>query len=422
MGLLRAALRRPPRALKPMKKFFVTAILLSLACVSFAEAIKLKTGLIINGTITGQSEYVLNVKTTYGTITLNQREVEAIMPDLYRVLLKGGGEFVGTITDLDEFNLTLKTDSGAVNIDVNNIASMEVYDYDEAEKQQKYITNKVEKEAQAAAALAEAGDGADQSSLTAAAAQAGSSLSESGGLAFDEDLEKIFPSKPAIVEPNEVIRYHANTAPNLEEQAQAAQEESEDEKRFIDLLAEEKPIEQALRINDKNYFAVHAGALTSGVKINMEDAEHDLSGTNIGIGVAYLRRLTNRLWLGGSVAFGMLPRADIEQQRASGQLYQFDLLSHFYFNPKSLMRVYALGGVGFSSVSINLNAKDSSGKRSTSFSSGGFAGIFGLGLERSIADLNLGLEARGIYATYDDELKESRSLNLLTTLKISWFF
>ena len=90
------------------------------------EAIKLKNGLIINGSIVGQTEYILNVKTSYGTIAINQREVEKIMPDLHRVILKGGGEFIGNIVDMDEFTLSLNTDNGLVNIDVPQISSLEI--------------------------------------------------------------------------------------------------------------------------------------------------------------------------------------------------------------------------------------------------------------------------------------------------------
>ena len=117
------------------------------------EAIKLKSGLIINGSIVGQTEYILNVKTSYGTIAINQREVEKIMPDLHRVILKGGGEFIGNIVDMDEFTLSLNTDNGVVNIDVPQISSMEIYDYNEAEKQKKYIETKHELEEQAAQEL-----------------------------------------------------------------------------------------------------------------------------------------------------------------------------------------------------------------------------------------------------------------------------
>ena len=43
---------------------------------------------------------------------------------------------MGVIVDLDEFNLKLQTDDGIVNIDMPQIANIEVYDYDQAPKTQ----------------------------------------------------------------------------------------------------------------------------------------------------------------------------------------------------------------------------------------------------------------------------------------------
>ena len=131
-----------------MKKFFISLLALTFTIPVFCEAIKLKNGLIVNGSIIDRSEYILKVQTSYGLISLNQREIEKIMPDLHRVFLKGGGEYVGTVIDLDDFNLTLNTDSGLVNIDVAQITSMEIYDYEEAAKQKIYVETKIEQEVQ----------------------------------------------------------------------------------------------------------------------------------------------------------------------------------------------------------------------------------------------------------------------------------
>jgi len=89
-----------------MKKILIFLFFTILTLPVFCEAIKLKNGLIINGSIIDRTEYILKVQTSYGIISLNQREVEKIMPDLHRVLLKGGGEYVGTVVDLDDFNLS----------------------------------------------------------------------------------------------------------------------------------------------------------------------------------------------------------------------------------------------------------------------------------------------------------------------------
>ena len=187
-----------------MKRFLFLILVFSLLpLVSNAEAINLKNGTIINGSILDRGEYILRVQTSYGPISINQGEVEAIMPDLHRVLLKGGGEFVGTVVDLDEFNLTLNTDSGIVNLDVAEISSMEVYDYESAEKQKKYITKKQELE-QAAQQEAQA---AQENGAAASGAAAAGALVSSSGLSFDEDLEKVFPSKPEVIEPKITYKY-----------------------------------------------------------------------------------------------------------------------------------------------------------------------------------------------------------------------
>ena len=53
-----------------------------------AETIKMKDGNLITGSIVSQTEYILNLTTSYGTITLNQKEIEEILPDKHRVVLK----------------------------------------------------------------------------------------------------------------------------------------------------------------------------------------------------------------------------------------------------------------------------------------------------------------------------------------------
>ena len=116
-----------------------------------AESIKLKDGTILSGSILSQTQYTLNLATSYGTVTLNQKEIEQILPDKHRILLKGGTQLVGVILDLDEFNLKLQTDTGVVNIDMPQIANIEVYDYDQGQKQQQqYVEQKIETAAQAA--------------------------------------------------------------------------------------------------------------------------------------------------------------------------------------------------------------------------------------------------------------------------------
>ena len=63
-----------------MKRIFCAVLLLGAISVS-AETIKMKDGNLISGSIVDQTEYTLNLATSYGTITLNQREIEQILPE-----------------------------------------------------------------------------------------------------------------------------------------------------------------------------------------------------------------------------------------------------------------------------------------------------------------------------------------------------
>ncbi|MBQ3933957.1 MAG: hypothetical protein II726_02060, partial [Elusimicrobiaceae bacterium] len=260
-----------------MKKLFIFLFSLLFITPAFCEAIKLKNGLIINGSIVDRSEYILKVQTSYGVISLNQREIEKIMPDLHRVFLKGGGEYVGTVVDLDDFNLTLNTDNGLVNIDVAQITSMEIYDYEEAAKQKKYVENKIEQEAQEKAQE-------EDKKQKATATTMGTS-----GLSFDEDLEKVFPSKP---QETEEIKYIYKTHEDTPEQIKAAEEELAAAEALTPAEQEQKKKEEALsfdqnkkRKDGKNYFALHLGVLNTKLNVDISDLDgpndFKISGTGV---------------------------------------------------------------------------------------------------------------------------------------------
>lgn len=436
MRMQRGLFIRPRCAAKPMKRYLCLFVLLVTAQTAFCETIKLKSGVIINGSITGQTEYVLNVQTSYGPISLNQREVESISPDKHRVLLKGGGEFIGTVTDLDEFNLSLQTDEGIVNIDVSQIASMDVYDYDEGEKQKKYVEKKIELEQ---AATAAASSQTAQSGLSEAeiAAGAGAGLN-AGGLSFDSDLEKVFPSKPVVIEqkPQEITILHDHNEPAqpvFEEDKPQLTEKEKEMQKDEDALT----IDQMKKIKtSKNYFALQGGVLTSNLKIDLSKyggKEESLSGANMAFGAAYMRRFSKYLFWGGEFSFGLLPKgafapSDTLKVETSGQIYNLSLLSNFYVNPDSRYRVYLTGGFGYSSLSLdkNIGYYDAYGKltdvKTEGVSSSNINGIFGAGFEWSIQDINLGIEVRANYSPLKEDLKESSALRVMTTAKLSWFF
>ncbi|MDR0735100.1 MAG: hypothetical protein LBG16_05415, partial [Elusimicrobiota bacterium] len=343
-----------------MKKFILSISLFILLCVGAgAEAIKLKNGMIINGSIVGQTEYVLSVQTSYGTIAINQREVDTIMPDLHRVLMRGGGEFVGTVMDMDEFNLTIKTDGGVINLDVAQIASMEIYDYGEAEKQKKYVEKKIELEQEAMKALPDA----EASPVTAAEVAAGGTLSTSG-LSVDPDLEKAFPSKPAVVEAQQFYNYHLNAF-----QGQEIKESSQATEPAPPAPEEEESTEQDKKKDKaKSYLAVSAGAINTNLKLgnlsdntNAQIQETDIGGTAMAFGVEYRRRLGKHFWTGANLSFGLIPKKyativpDEHEMKITGQIINLDLLLNYYFNPAGKTRFYMLvgGGGGFMSLDKN---------------------------------------------------------------------
>ncbi len=415
-----------------MKKFFIFLFTLTFTIPVFCEAIKLKNGLIVNGSIIDRSEYILKVQTSYGVISLNQREIEKIMPDLHRVFLKGGGEYVGTVVDLDDFNLTLNTDNGLVNIDVAQITSMEIYDYEEAAKQKKYIENKIEQETQEKQE--------EDKKQKAAATTMGTS-----GLSFDEDLEKVFPSKP---EETEETKYIYKTHEDTPEQIKAAAEEKAAAEALTPAEQEQKIKEEALSFDQnkkrkeaKNYFALHLGALNTKLKVDISDLggpqDFEVAGMGVSFGLAYMRKLTNRFWWGGGLGFGMLPKKSTRYDygttqrdtQISGQIYDLNALFNFYFNPQNPVRVYLTGGASVTSLGIDKSYSD---YNTATESWGGaitkdttqtvFGGNIGLGLEWTVQDINIGLETRLKYTPLKKELSNSPKTNVLVTLKTSWFF
>ncbi len=424
-----------------MKKFYIFLLALTLSLPTFCEAIKLKNGLIVNGSVIDRSEYILKVQTSYGIISLNQREIEKIMPDLHRVLLKGGGEYVGTVVDLDDFNLTLNTDNGLINIDVAQISSMEIYDYEDAAKQKKYVENKIEQEEQIKTAEEE------NKNKKVVAGNLGTS-----GLSFDDDLEKVFPSKP---QEEQEIKYIYKTHEDTPEQLKAAAEEQAAREALTDEEKKQKILEEALsfdqdkkRKNSKNYFAVHLGLLRTKLQADVTDLggpdDFEFSGQGVSFGLNYMRKLTDRFWWGGGIAFGMLPKkstryaygnpGEERDVQISGQVYDLNALFNFYLNPKDPMRVYLTGGANFTSVGIDKSYSDYTQSPSdpavwewsapiTEDSNiTAFGANVGVGLEYTIQDINIGLETRLKYTPLKKNLSNSPKTSLLITLKTSWFF
>ncbi len=439
-----------------MKRFFLLIICLTAASVLSAETIKMKDGNLITGSIVSQTEYVLNLTTSYGTITLNQKEIEEILPDKHRVVLKGGSQLIGQIVDLDEFNLRLKTDDGTVvNIDMPQIVSVESYDYDRGENAQKEFVEKTQ-EKQAAAA-------AHQAAVAAGTASAG--VAAAGGLTFDNDIDQVFDTQKATVVNGQVVTPAAaahsaqpatqTTQPMSEEEAflkgvktgavsqqeyaAAAKEELSTKKTEKKPQVEKKTPKLHNEADYKKYFSVQVGAMPLDLKLDNsnrpgfnKDDQYDVGGTSVAVSSKFLWRIKgSRLWLGPELGIGSIPNhtfadksvppsADIPnpEVQTSGQILRAGATAHFYINPQNRFAFYLTGSALYEMMHLNYRGE----RQSERITSNGFAGAVGLGVETWIDDLMLGLEIREVFAKRQQELKESAGANTLIQAQLSWKF
>ncbi len=443
------------------KSVFAVCVLLAAGGLS-AETIKMKTGELISGSILSQTEYTLNLATSYGNITLNQREIEQILPDKHRIILQGGSQLVGVILDLDEFNLKLQTDDGTVvNVDMPQIISIEVYDYDQGEKaQQQFVQQNIEQQ-QAAQAAQEA------------AQQTGSAptVQAAGGLTFDSDINQVFGAQNATVVNGTVVTPAATvsqTAPRLlsdeeafikgvktgeisqQDYAAAAKEE----------LAAKKntPQKQTPKISYKEkdfnkYFAVEAGAMPLDLKIggvvklgdiatlDLGDQTVDAGGTSAVISSKFMWRIKeSNLWIGPMLAFANISNNDYSailspeqtlSASSSGNILTLGAAVNYYLNPASRFSFYLTANASYEMLTLNyrgnITTTSSSGTPQEipfrdALTSNGFSGAVGAGVETWVDDVMLGLEARQVFAPRSGELKESASSNTVIQAKLSWKF
>ena len=446
-----------------MKRFLVFIFLLS-AVTASAETIKMKDGNLISGSIVAQTEYTLNLATSYGTITLNQREIEQILPDKHRVILKGGSQLVGQILDLDEFNLKLKTDDGTVvNIDMPQIVSVETYDYDRGENAQKeYVVKTQEIAAQREAHAA-----------AVAAGTASAGVAAAGGLTFDSDIDQVFDTQKATVVNGQVVTTQPTQAAvkpaaamtdeeafikgvktgavSQQEYAAAAKEELSAKKE----TGKQKPAKTPkVKRNEKDfnkYFSVQAGFMPLNLKLDNskragydKDDEFDVGGTSIAVSSKFLWRLKeSNLWLGPEIGIGSVPNNTFDDKdpevskrnadaaaagkelpfpdpevKTSGQVFRGGLTAQYYLNPQNRFAFYLTGSAMYEMLHVNYRAET----QSTKISSNGFAGAAGLGVSTWIDDVMVGLEVREVFAQRQKELKKSSAANTLIQLQLSWKF
>ena len=433
-----------------MKKFALL-FLLTFFCIGIqAETLKMKDGSLISGSILSQTEYTLNLATSYGNITLNQRDIEQILPDKHRLILKGGSQLVGIILDMDEFNLKLQTDDGSVvNVDMPQIVSIEAYDYDRGKNaQQEFVEKKMEQEQQAKSAQ----EAAEIAAATGAVA--------AGGLTFDSDIDQVFSARKAEVVNGQVqtpsaqvqkaaarplsdeeafLKNVKSGAISAQEYAAAAKEELSAKKQT---KATPKPVKRVER-NFSKYFAIQVGAVPLDLKvkgelpigsdtINLGDDTLDMGKTGVAVSSKFLWRIKeSNFWLGPTLSFFNISNkkytlqsgSDVYEMRSSANALSFGAAANYYLNPKSRFAFYLTGSAQYEMLSVNYHGmKNNTNAVSDSLSSNGLSGAAGIGVETWIDDLMLGLELRQVFAPRKDELKDSAASNTVVQLQLSWKF
>lgn len=454
-----------------MKKYILFAFSLLLISPLFAETVKLKDGTFVSGSITSQTEYTLNVRTSYGPVVLNQREVEAILPDKHRVYLKGGTQLIGVITDLDEFNLKLQTDDGIVNIDMPQIVSVEVYDYEQGDSAKKTIEQHQAQEAAAAAAAAAAAGVAVGEGAASTATVAGED-----GLSFDADIEKAFDAKKPEIVNGQVQTVREVSAADIRAQQAAAMT---DEEAFLKGVTptqaeqiketaeaarsgklekikqtEAKKAKRPKDATSNKFLSISVGAQGNKLKLNNSDKKgfdkndvYDIGGTSVRAEATFMWRLkSSNFWLGPSLAFANISKSSftdkdpaIEQANAaaeaagrplpyppgsnldvetSGQMIDILLKGTYYFNPDSLFSVYATAAGGYRFLTLNYRGVISGDTINT----GSPLAVAGLGVQTYLDDLMIGLEVTEHINMYQDEFKDSAKANTVASLTFSWKF
>lgn len=443
------------------KSVFAVLCLLCLACAVQAETIKMKSGEFISGSILSQTEYTLNLATSFGTITLNQREIEQILPDKHRIILKGGTQLVGVILDLDEFNLKLQTDDGAtVNVDMPQIVSIEAYDYDRGQNAQKEFVEKTQQVQQAK----------EEAKQAAAAKGAAPVVEAAGGLTFDSDIDQVFAAQKATVVNGSVVTPSATVtqaAPKLLTDEEAfikgvktgAVSQTDFAKAAKEELNKKKVVQPAVKTAGKprekdfsKYFAIQAGAMPLDLKLDnsardgydAQDDSIDVGGTSAAVSSKFLWRVKeSTLWAGPVLGIANIANASFADKdpavqaanaadssagrepsypdptvRTSGQILTLGAAANYYLNPNSRFVFYVTASAMYEMLTLNYRGE----MQSNSIKSNGFAGGAGVGVETWVDDIMLGLEARQVFAQRSGELKNSAASNTVIQAQFSWKF
>ncbi len=432
------------------KPFILFLFLFFLSFPATAETLKMKDGSLVSGSILSQTEYTLNLATSYGNITLNQREIEEILPDKHRLILKGGSQLVGIILDMDEFNIKLQTDDGTtVNVDVPQVVSIEAYDYNRGQNaQQEFVEQKIEEQKAIAAATAVIPAGTPKT------------VEAAGGLNFDADINQVFNAQNATVVNGQVQTPQAQPAiqaaprPMSEEEAflknvktgavsqqeYAAQAKKELQAKNAKQSPKKTEPVKHIEKNYSKYFSIQAGAMPLDLTLDNSAVSEkqdalDVGGTSVLVSGKFLWRIKeSRLWLGPTAAIGNIPnhsftdydpvvQADPAKYpdptvSTNGQILSFGAAAHYYINPKDRFAFYLTGSASYEMLSLNYRGE----RASHTIKSNGFAGAAGVGVETWVDDLMIGLEVRQVFASRQDELKKSASSNTVIQAQLSWKF
>ena len=445
-----------------MKKYSFLLACLLCAFWTFAETVKLKDGTFISGSITSQTEYTLNVTTAYGPVVLNQREVEAILPDKHRIHLKGGTELVGIIVDLDEFNLKLQTDDGTVNIDMPQIVSIEAYDYEQGDAAQKTIAaRQAQQEAQAVALAATAAAAGTQTALSGS--ETATATSAAGGLSFDADIEKVFDTKKPEIVNGQVQTIKEVSAADLRAQRAATMSDEEAFLKGISPQEREAAIAQTAEAartgklekikqseakkasrpkeNATNkMFAISVGAQTNDLKLDNSEQKgfagtdpYDVGGTSVRVEAEFLWRIKDsNFWLGPSLAVANIAKnsftdldpaidpayTDDPDVSTSGQMFDLMLKGTYYFNPKDLFTVYATASAGYRMLTLNYHGVI----EGDNINSNAIVGAAGIGVQRYFDDVLIALEVRELFSAYSGKFKDSSVANTVASISFNWKF
>ena len=122
-----------------------------------------------------------------------------------------------------------------------------------------------------------------------------------------------------MIEPKITYKYHVHST---QQQAEAQEEEeekpvlTEEEKKQQE--QEDALITEQIKKKDtgKNYFGVNLGMMSGSLSLDLSEygggTEEKMSGANVAFSLAYMRKMTNRLWFGGSIGYAMLPSGEFE--------------------------------------------------------------------------------------------------------------